>query len=122
MTPSGAHAAICRLVAAHLVSRCRDCHARAYALNLTLTLPQSLLLLAALGLASAAPSTPGYVGIYQFVAVTVLPAFDFSRSEALAYILTFQAISLVIVLVWGFVGLWQLGGPPRSDDLVLGNP
>ncbi len=40
----------------------------ARALNLTLTLPQSFLLLAALGLSSAVPAMPGYVGIYQFVA------------------------------------------------------
>jgi hypothetical protein len=81
----------------------------AQALGLALTLPQALVLLAALGLSSAAPSTPGYVGIYQFVAVTILPLFGWSRSEALAYILVFQAITVLVVLVWGFLGLWRLG-------------
>ena len=78
------------------------------ALNLTLALPQALLLLAALGLSSAVPSTPGYVGIYQFVAVTILTPFDFSRSEALAYIIAFQAVNYVVVIVWGTMGLWRL--------------
>lgn len=80
----------------------------AHALHLHLTLPEALVLLTALGLSSAAPSTPGYVGIYQFVTVTVLAPFDFLRSEALAYILTFQAVNYLVVLVWGFLGLWRL--------------
>ena len=42
--------------------------------------------LAALGLASAAPSTPGYVGIYQFVAVSVLAPFGFVREQALVFV------------------------------------
>jgi hypothetical protein len=86
----------------------------AHALGLALTLPQAFVLLAALGLSSAAPSTPGYIGIYQFVAVTVLPLFDWSRSAALAYILVFQAITIVVVLLWGFIGLWRLGAT-RAD-------
>lgn len=80
----------------------------ARAMSLTLSLPQALLLLAAMGLASAAPSTPGYVGIYQFVAVTVLPPFGFSRSEALAYIIVAQVITYIVVTVWGLLGLWRL--------------
>ena len=83
----------------------------AQALNLSLTLPQSLLLLAAMGLASAVPSTPGYVGVYQFVAVTVLAPFGFSQSAALAYILVAQAVAYLVVIVWGLAGLWQLGVP-----------
>lgn len=79
------------------------------AMNLTLVLPQALILLTALGLASALPSTPGYVGIYQFVAVTILPIFSFSQSEALAYIIAFQAMSYSVVVLWGSVGLWRLG-------------
>jgi uncharacterized protein (TIRG00374 family) len=81
----------------------------ARAMSLTLSLPQAFLLLVALGLASAAPSTPGYMGIYQFVAATVLPPFGFSRSEALAYILVAQAITYGVVTVWGLLGLWRLG-------------
>lgn len=81
----------------------------ARAFSLTLALPQALLLLAALGLASAAPSTPGYVGIYQFVAVTVLVPFGFSSAEALAFILGAQAVIYAVVIVWGLCGLWNLG-------------
>lgn len=78
----------------------------AYMLRLHLTLPQALLLLAGMGLSSAIPSTPGYVGVYQFAAVTVLTPFGFSKSDALAYILVAQAFNYVIVTFWGLPGLW----------------
>jgi hypothetical protein len=78
----------------------------AYMLRLQLTLPQALLLLAGLGLSSAIPSTPGYIGVYQFAAVTVLTPFGFSKSEALAYILVAQVFNYIMVTVWGLPGLW----------------
>ena len=53
------------------------------ALGLQLPLSVAFLLIAGLGVASALPSTPGYVGIYQFVAVTVLTPFGFSRTTAI---------------------------------------
>lgn len=86
------------------------------AFNLSLTAPQALLLLAALGLASAAPSTPGYVGIYQFVAVTVLAPFGFTQDEALVYVSAFQAVTYAVVIVWGMIGLWRLNtSRPMAD-------
>ena len=95
--------------------------ARAFAL--TLGLPQALLLLAALGLSSAAPSTPGYVGIYQFVAVTVLAPFGFSQAEALAFIVGLQAVTYAVVILWGLIGLWNLGvrrvpGTSKSEKVA----
>jgi hypothetical protein len=82
-------------------------------LGYTMTVPEALLLLAGLGLGSAAPSTPGYVGIYQFVAVSILPLFGWSQAAAVAYILTYQFVTLAVVLVWGFLGMGQLGLSPR---------
>lgn len=67
---------------------------------------QAILLLAALGFSSAAPSTPGYVGVYQFVAVSVLVPLGFRQDEAVSYILVFQALSYAVVVVLGVVGLW----------------
>ncbi|HEY9075450.1 MAG TPA: lysylphosphatidylglycerol synthase transmembrane domain-containing protein [Anaerolineaceae bacterium] len=82
----------------------------AHSFNLSLSLPQAMLYLAGLGLGSAVPSTPGYLGIYQFVATTILPAFGFTRSQALTYVLTAQAIGVLAITVWGLIGLWRLGG------------
>ena len=77
----------------------------ARALGLHLSLPVAFLLLAGLGLGSALPSTPGYVGIYQFVAVTVLTPFGLSRTDAIAYILVSQALSYVLIGLWGSIGI-----------------
>ncbi len=74
----------------------------------TLTLSQAFILLAALGLSSAIPSTPGYIGVYQFVAVNILVPFGFSRPAALAYILISQVVGYLVISFWGLIGLWQV--------------
>lgn len=74
----------------------------------TITISQALILLAALGLSSAIPSTPGYVGAYQFAAVIVLVPLGFSQAEALAFILISQVFNLLVVGFWGLIGIWQL--------------
>jgi uncharacterized protein (TIRG00374 family) len=86
----------------------------AAALGLTMPLPIAFLLLASLGLASAMPSTPGYVGIYQFVAVTVLTPFGFSRTDAIAYILVAQALMYIVIGFWGSLGLLRYRRARRS--------
>jgi glycosyltransferase 2 family protein len=68
----------------------------------------ALLLLTGLGLGSALPSTPGYVGVYQFVAVTALTPFGIGRDAALAYILVVQVTSYVLVVLYGLPGLYRL--------------
>jgi uncharacterized membrane protein YbhN (UPF0104 family) len=64
----------------------------------------AFLLIVGLGLGSALPSTPGYVGIYQFVAVSVLVPFGFSKTDAVAYILVAQALQYVVMGLWGALG------------------
>ena len=77
------------------------------ALGLRIPISVAFLLMAGLGLGSALPSTPGYVGIYQFVAVTVLTPFGFSRTDAIAYILVAQALMYVVIGFWGAFALWH---------------
>lgn len=79
----------------------------AYILRIPLLLQQAFVLLSALGLSSAIPSTPGYVGVYQFVAVTTLAPFGISRADALAYILISQILGYIIIGFWGLLSLWQ---------------
>ncbi len=74
----------------------------------TLRLDQAFILLAALGLSSAIPSTPGYVGVYQFVALLVLVPFGFSQPQALAYILISQILGYIVISFWGLIGLFQI--------------
>ncbi len=80
-----------------------------HGMGLTVGFDQALLLLVALGLSSALPSTPGYVGIYQYVAVTVLPAFGWSPSQAVAYILAGQAVNIITISTWGLIGMARAG-------------
>jgi hypothetical protein len=77
------------------------------ALGLRISIPVAFLLIAGLGLGSALPSTPGYVGIYQFVAVTVLTPFGFSAADAIAFVLVAQATQYVVIGLWGSAGLWR---------------
>jgi uncharacterized protein (TIRG00374 family) len=88
----------------------------ANAFDIVLSPLQILFLLAALGLSSALPSTPGYLGIYQFVTVSVLAPFGIDQSRALVYILAFQAMTYVLVLIWGLIGLWRLNTGLPSDE------
>jgi uncharacterized protein (TIRG00374 family) len=81
------------------------------ALHIELSLPVAILLLAGLALASSAPSTPGYVGIFQAVAVGILPGFGISKNDAIAYILVFQGLSYAVFISWGLLGLWRLKKP-----------
>ena len=83
-------------------------------LGLRIPISVAFLLIAGLGLGSALPSTPGFVGIYQFVAVTTLTPFGFSRTDAIAYILVAQALLYVVIGVWGSLGLWRYRQARRS--------
>ncbi|MFN8412657.1 MAG: lysylphosphatidylglycerol synthase transmembrane domain-containing protein [Anaerolineales bacterium] len=78
----------------------------AKSLQVSLSLMQSFLFLSMLGISSAIPSTPGYVGVYQFVAVTVLQPFGFTREIAIAFALMIQFMNLLVTIFWGGLGLW----------------
>jgi uncharacterized membrane protein YbhN (UPF0104 family) len=91
-----------------------------HGMNLDLGFLEAFALLGALGLASAAPSTPGYVGIFQLVAVSILPLFAIGRSDAIAFIVLCQLLLYVATGVWGGIGLARLGvslrtGRPESQ-------
>lgn len=89
------------------------------AFGMSLTVPQILLLLSSLGLASAAPSTPGYLGIYQAVSVAVLVPFGYTESTVIVFIFAFQIVSYLMVIIFGTLGLWRLntGGAKLSELL-----
>ncbi len=99
------------------------------ALGLPGTIPIALLLITGLGLGSALPSTPGYVGIYQFVAVSVLTPFGFSKTDAIAYILLSQAVQYTLITFWGALGIvrsrgmrLRAAGSASPNELDNSNP
>lgn len=75
----------------------------------------AIIVLAALGLASSLPSTPGYLGIYQFVAVSVLPPFGVTAAAALAFVLLLQAVIYLVSIVFGVLGVFALGGSRHAE-------
>jgi uncharacterized protein (TIRG00374 family) len=87
----------------------------ARAIDVQIDLPVAYLLLAGLGLASALPSTPGYVGIYQFVAVSVLVPFGISRTQAIGFILLVQALQYLVIGILGAFGFWKFRKTKRGD-------
>jgi glycosyltransferase 2 family protein len=89
-------------------------------LHLPLTLDQAFVLLAALGLSSAIPSTPGYLGLYQFAARAVLVPFGFSPAAALAFILFAQALGLIVVATWGGLSLWRFSRANLQAGVAAG--
>jgi len=84
------------------------------AFRLNLSFPVAALLLCGMGLGSALPSAPGYVGIYQFVAVSVLVPFGVSKDAALAFILVSQALGYVVVLILGLPGILRYRARRRT--------
>lgn len=76
----------------------------ASAFGATLTLPQSVIFVAIIGFASSVPSTPGYVGVYQAIAVVLLPVFGMKESQAFLLASFFQLMFLALTLGLGSVG------------------
>jgi len=86
----------------------------AFGLNFTVTMAS--LLLCGMGLGSAIAPTPGYVGTYQTVAVTILGPFGVSRDEALAYALVSQAMGYVVVVALGLPAVLRYRGWTKKAD------
>jgi uncharacterized membrane protein YbhN (UPF0104 family) len=82
------------------------------AFGLHISFPVAMLLLTGLGLGSAVPATPGSVGIYQFIYVSVLTLFGIGRAGALAFALFSQVMGCAVTLAIGIPSLYQLQRRP----------
>lgn len=76
----------------------------AYSFGSELTIPQAVIFIAALGFASSVPSTPGYVGVFQAIAVILLPVFGVTANRAFLLVSFFQLLLLIITLISGGAG------------------
>jgi glycosyltransferase 2 family protein len=63
----------------------------ARSLGISLGLTETLFITAAMNLGVAVPSSPGFVGAYQWLAVETLSLFEVGREEALAFSILMQA-------------------------------
>jgi len=92
----------------------------ARAAGLMLSPAMIALLLTSLALSSAIPAAPGNAGVYQAVAVTVLAPFGAARAPALVFAVTWQALIVIDLLVWGLASLWFLSRQKLLMSFQLG--
>jgi uncharacterized protein (TIRG00374 family) len=83
----------------------------ARALGAPISLAAAFVLLAALGIASAVPLTPGQIGVFQWVAASVIVSYGVAREPAVLLALSLQALNYLVLLTLGAAGTLRLGGP-----------
>ena len=92
-------------------------------LGIDLSPVEAIFLTSALALGVAIPSSPGYIGTYQWIGVAALGLLDVPVEQALAYSILMQASWFVPTTLAGgaFVGMRALRGRPvREPDPELG--
>jgi uncharacterized membrane protein YbhN (UPF0104 family) len=87
------------------------------AFHLHFTFTMASLLLCGMGLGSAVAPTPGYVGTYQSVIVTILGPFGVSRDTALAFALVSQAVGYVVVISLGLPAVLRYRGKAEKAEI-----
>ncbi len=79
------------------------------ALGLDLPLTAALLVLCLTSLGMVVPSSPGYVGVFEYLAVLALSVFGVTREVALGYALVLHAFLILSSSVLGILGIWVEG-------------
>jgi glycosyltransferase 2 family protein len=72
--------------------------------------PLAMLTTAVANLGTLIPSSPGYVGVFDFLGRSVLGQFGVPEATALAYVLVVHAALVLPVTLLGFWYTWRLGG------------
>lgn len=81
----------------------------AVGLGESLSIGGSMLLIGGLGVASCLPTTPGNLGVFQLVAVGILPIVGIAAENALVLILVCQGMLYVATCIWGGLGMLVTG-------------
>jgi glycosyltransferase 2 family protein len=77
------------------------------ALNLAVPVWASLLLLVVLQVGTAVPSSPGSIGVFQYLAILTLSIFGMDKNVALGYSLVLYLVIYVPIALLGVWGLWH---------------
>lgn len=87
-----------------------------YAFRLTLSPVAAAFSVSAIGLSTAVPAAPGYVGTQELAGVTILGLYGVPGEAALAASVTFHLIEMVPIALVGLVLLWREGlwGQPKG--------
>lgn len=88
------------------------------ALGIALPIAGALFLLAVLQIGVAVPSTPGKVGVFQYLCILALSVFDVDRTAALGFgILLYLVVFLPPMLLGGLSLWWMMLHPGWKRDL-----
>ena len=77
------------------------------ALELTMPLWASLLLLVVLQVGTAVPSSPGRIGVFQYLVILSLSIFAMNKNVALGYSIVLYLVIYVPIALLGVWGLWH---------------
>jgi uncharacterized membrane protein YbhN (UPF0104 family) len=80
-----------------------------FAFPMAPSLPLAILTTAVVNLGTLLPSSPGYVGVFDFIGRSVLAQFGIAEEIALAYVLVVHAALVVPVTLLGFWYAWREG-------------
>lgn len=80
-----------------------------FAFPLTPNAPLAVLTTAVANLGTLIPSSPGYVGVFDFIGRSVLGQFGVPQATALAYVLVVHAALVVPITLLGFYYAWREG-------------
>lgn len=92
------------------------------ALRVTVPIHGAIVLLSALGASSVIPITPGQIGVFQWVASSVLGSYGVPPEPAVLTSIGLQAVNYAIVLAWGTAGFIRLGWPAGMRQPGGGGP
>ena len=98
----------------------------ARSVGIELTIVQAIFVTAALNLGVAIPSSPGFVGTYQWLGVSALALFGIPQESALAYAIVLQAVWYVPTTLVGLglllTGTTRRWGRPRTTAAPVSSP
>ncbi|MBC7262479.1 MAG: flippase-like domain-containing protein, partial [Chloroflexi bacterium] len=80
---------------------------RIMGLRLPFTAALAVLCFTSLGM--VVPSSPGYIGVFEYITVVALSLFGVPREVALGYALVLHALSYLVVAVLGIIAIWVEG-------------
>lgn len=80
---------------------------RIMGLRLPFTAALAVLCFTSLGM--VVPSSPGYIGVFEYITVLSLSLFGVAREMALSYALVLHALSYLVVAILGLVAIWVEG-------------
>ncbi len=79
----------------------------AKALNLWLSYPQAYLTMTVIALGLMIPSSPAFIGVYEYFCITALALFAVDKSRALSYAVLIHLFQFTIIVSLGLLFLWK---------------